>query len=158
MTIEWQHYAATDSYYDELIASAAGPRPAARALCEYLASLSDQELRERKTAAELAILVMGITFTVYTEGGFRKNKLYNELLASVLPHNNVSLTNMKEATAAGCAMSALMALSGKTGMELGKFVNIEHTPVQGVNVTGYEAYKSMWLKLVRAGSTIYEGK
>jgi len=69
MTIEWQHYAATDSYYDELIASATGPRPAARALCEYLASLSDQELRERKTAAELDILVMGITFTVYTEGG-----------------------------------------------------------------------------------------
>ena len=69
MTIEWQHYAATDSYYDELIASATGPRPAARALCEYLASLSDEELRERKTAADLDILVMGITFTVYTEGG-----------------------------------------------------------------------------------------
>lgn len=31
--------------------------------------MSDEELRERKTAAELAILVMGITFTVYTEGG-----------------------------------------------------------------------------------------
>lgn len=69
MTIEWQHYAASGSYYDELIAHATGPRPAARALCEYLASLSDEELRERKTAAELAILVMGITFTVYTEGG-----------------------------------------------------------------------------------------
>ena len=69
MTIEWQHYAATDSYYDELIAYATGPRPAARALCEYLASLSDAELRERKTAADLDILVMGITFTVYTEGG-----------------------------------------------------------------------------------------
>lgn len=69
MTIEWQHYAATDSYYDELIAYATGPRPAARALCEYLASLSDEELRERKTAADLDILVMGITFTVYTEGG-----------------------------------------------------------------------------------------
>ena len=69
MTIEWQRYAATDSYYDELIANATGPRPAARALCEYLASLSDEELRERKTAADLDILVMGITFTVYTEGG-----------------------------------------------------------------------------------------
>jgi len=53
MTIEWQHYAATGSY-DELIDGAAEPRPAARALCEYLASLSDEELRERKTAAERA--------------------------------------------------------------------------------------------------------
>jgi uncharacterized circularly permuted ATP-grasp superfamily protein len=64
MTIEWQQYAAKGSY-DELIDDATGPRPAAQALCEYLASLSDEELRERKTAAELAILVMGITFTVY---------------------------------------------------------------------------------------------
>ena len=68
MTIEWQHYAAP-GFYDELIDNATGPRPAARALCEYLASLSDADLRERKTAAELAILVLGITFTVYTEGG-----------------------------------------------------------------------------------------
>ncbi|MCC7220450.1 MAG: circularly permuted type 2 ATP-grasp protein [Candidatus Contendobacter sp.] len=68
MTIEWQHYSAP-GFYDELIASGSGPRPPARALCEYLASLNDEELRERKTAAELAILVMGITFTVYTEGG-----------------------------------------------------------------------------------------
>lgn len=69
MSIEWRHYAATAAYYDELIAPGTGPRPAARALCEYLASLSDEELSERKTSAELAILVMGITFTVYTEGG-----------------------------------------------------------------------------------------
>jgi uncharacterized circularly permuted ATP-grasp superfamily protein len=58
MTIEWQHYAAP-GFYDELIDNATGPRPAARALCEYLASLSDEDLRERKTAAELAILVHG---------------------------------------------------------------------------------------------------
>jgi len=32
MTIEWQRYTATGSYYDELIASKTGPRPAARAL------------------------------------------------------------------------------------------------------------------------------
>lgn len=68
MTINWQQYAAPGCY-DELIDDHSRPRPAAGALCEYLASLSDEDLRERKTAAELAILVMGITFTVYTEGG-----------------------------------------------------------------------------------------
>src|SRR5690606_31288533 len=45
------------------------PRVAARGLSRYLRSLSDDELRERKDAAELAILVMGITFTVYDEEG-----------------------------------------------------------------------------------------
>jgi L-fuculokinase len=91
---------------------------------------------------------------VYTEGGFRRNKLYNELLASVLPHIGVFLTNMKEATATGCAMSALIALSGKSYSEFGQFVKIEHTPVYGSAVSGYEAYKSMWLALAGAGSTI----
>lgn len=67
MTIDWQHYA-TAGFHDELLAQPGAPRPAAQVLCNYLASLSDEELRERKTAAELAIQVMGITFTVYTEG------------------------------------------------------------------------------------------
>lgn len=97
---------------------------------------------------------MSDTTSVYIEGGFRKNKLYTELLASVLPHNSVLLTNMEEATAAGCAMSALTALSGKSCTELGQFVKIEHVPVCGTAVSGYEAYKSMWLKLTGAGSRI----
>jgi len=68
MTIDWQHYS-TNGFYDELLGGPAQPRPAARVLCHYLGSLSEGELGERKTAAELAIQVMGITFTVYTEGG-----------------------------------------------------------------------------------------
>lgn len=68
MTIDWQHYS-THGFYDELLGGPAQPRPAARVLCHYLGSLSEGELGERKTAAELAIQVMGITFTVYTEGG-----------------------------------------------------------------------------------------
>jgi len=68
MTINWQDYN-SPGFYDELIGAPGVPRPAARILCDYLASLNDDELSERKTAAELAIQVMGITFTVYTEGG-----------------------------------------------------------------------------------------
>ena len=45
------------------------PRDAARFLCHYFRSLSDADLQERKAAAELAIRVMGITFTVYAQGG-----------------------------------------------------------------------------------------
>lgn len=67
MSIEWNKYRAA-GFYDELIQDSGVPRQAATALCQYLSSLSDSDLRERKQAAELAIQVMGITFTVYGEG------------------------------------------------------------------------------------------
>ncbi len=67
MSINWQQYRC-DSAYDELFESSGVPRVAARKLIEYLGGLSAAELDERRIAAELAIKVMGITFTVYSEG------------------------------------------------------------------------------------------
>jgi uncharacterized circularly permuted ATP-grasp superfamily protein len=66
MTINWKEYQ-SDGFFDELVENGKA-RPAATELCKYLASLSDAELLEHRDAAELAILVMGITFTVYSEG------------------------------------------------------------------------------------------
>jgi uncharacterized circularly permuted ATP-grasp superfamily protein len=68
MSIDWQGYDSGDGY-DELIASGGAPREAAEPLCRYLASLSTGEIEERKRAADLSILTMGVTFTVYTEEG-----------------------------------------------------------------------------------------
>lgn len=65
--IDWQHYHCTD-FHDELFAAPGQPRPVARALTEYLARLDAVALAERRRAAELAIKVMGISFTVYAEG------------------------------------------------------------------------------------------
>jgi uncharacterized circularly permuted ATP-grasp superfamily protein len=65
--IDWQRYEPVGGY-DELIASAGQPRPSARQLANYLASLSGRRLQRRQTAAERAIIEMGITFTVYSEG------------------------------------------------------------------------------------------
>ena len=67
MTIDWQAYRA-DDLWDELVTPAGQPRPGAGRLLKALAELSDDEIRERKTAAELAIRSMGITFTVYDDG------------------------------------------------------------------------------------------
>jgi len=67
MSINWQDYP-TDGILDELIAENGQPRPPARALVNYLARLNQDELQERQDAAALAIKVMGITFTVYSEG------------------------------------------------------------------------------------------
>jgi len=68
MTIDWQSYPAAD-VWDELITPKNIARPGAGNLCRTLAGLSDEELAARKTAAELAIRSMGITFTVYTGEG-----------------------------------------------------------------------------------------
>ena len=68
MAIDWKAYS-TKGIFDELLARAGQTRPAARTLCQYLTSLTPDELKARKDAAELAIRIMGITFTVYSESG-----------------------------------------------------------------------------------------
>ena len=68
MAIDWKTYT-TKGIFDELLARAGQPRSPARTLCNYLASLSPDDIKARKDAAELAIRVMGITFTVYSESG-----------------------------------------------------------------------------------------
>ena len=67
MAFDWRQYRG-DAAYDELFDNAGGARPAARSLVEYLQSLSQKDLADRRLAADLAIKVMGITFTVYSEG------------------------------------------------------------------------------------------
>ena len=63
----WKNY--TSSCYDELLDNAGSPRPAAAELTDWLDTLDDQALAERRQAAELAIRQMGITFTVYSDKG-----------------------------------------------------------------------------------------
>ncbi len=68
MSIDWHSYR-TDGFWDELITGSGRARKGAGNLCRVLAGLSDEELAGRRTAAELAIRSMGITFTVYTGEG-----------------------------------------------------------------------------------------
>ena len=67
MTIDWSQYRA-DGLWDELVTPDGRARPGAAKLLDALAAFSDDEVRARKTAAELAIRAMGITFTVYDAG------------------------------------------------------------------------------------------
>ncbi|MDH3406306.1 MAG: circularly permuted type 2 ATP-grasp protein [Gammaproteobacteria bacterium] len=68
MAIRWGGYR-VKGLHDELIRATGKPRPAAVRLCEYLRSLNDAEIEERKQASEAAIRVMGVTFRVYSEEG-----------------------------------------------------------------------------------------
>ena len=66
MAIRWKDYKTT-GLYDELIQSAGRPRDWARPLCKFFSAMKDDELVERRTASEIAIQAMAITFTVYSE-------------------------------------------------------------------------------------------
>ncbi len=65
MAIQWQDYPA-DKTWDELICPSGRARKGVTGLKRMLGALDDDELKERKYAAELAIRSMGITFTVYS--------------------------------------------------------------------------------------------
>jgi uncharacterized circularly permuted ATP-grasp superfamily protein len=64
---DWANYDA-GAFHDELIGPEGQPRAAAGTLAAHLAALSKRMLKTRQDAAERAIMEMGITFTVYSEG------------------------------------------------------------------------------------------
>jgi uncharacterized circularly permuted ATP-grasp superfamily protein len=65
--IDWSAYDPGECF-DAIIDSDGKPRRAAAELARQLGELSPAELADRQQAAENAILEMGITFTVYSEG------------------------------------------------------------------------------------------
>jgi len=67
MKISWKDYDA-DRSFDELFTGSGRARPHARALATHLSRLGPKQLLIRQHAAERAIVEMGITFTVYSEG------------------------------------------------------------------------------------------
>jgi uncharacterized circularly permuted ATP-grasp superfamily protein len=64
----WDDYLITNAY-DEMRCSGNKARPSSHRLSNYLDSLDGSALDARKTAADLAIMEMGITFTVYSDEG-----------------------------------------------------------------------------------------
>ncbi len=69
MSIDWKEYELPEGFYDELISSPGNARQPARQLANYLASLTEEEIQSRKLAAESTIKDMGVSFTVYMDGG-----------------------------------------------------------------------------------------
>jgi uncharacterized circularly permuted ATP-grasp superfamily protein len=68
MSTDWSSYRTTGQH-DELIGPSGGARAAGRSLLRHLSELGGEEIGVRQQAAELAIKVMGVTFTVYHEQG-----------------------------------------------------------------------------------------
>ncbi len=64
----WEDYKITNAY-DEMRCPNSQARPSSKRLSAHLEHLGSTALDQRKTAAELAIMEMGVTFTVYSEEG-----------------------------------------------------------------------------------------
>jgi len=84
-------------------------------------------------------------FDVFTEGGFRRDESYSVLLASAFPNNRKYLTDIEEASALGAAMTAKMALSGKSLNDLSGDFNIIYQEQEKKIFPEMEAYRKTWL-------------
>lgn len=95
--------------------------------------------------------------SVFIEGGFRNNTQYVILLASALPKNHVFLTDMKEATSYGAALTAISANSGTTPDALVPLIHYEKEPVLPLaGLSGFERYRRIWLdQLARHNTPTY---
>src|SRR5690606_11318377 len=57
-----------EGVFDELVDEGGVPRPAARAVCDYLSRLDAGEMHQRRQTIDAAIATMGISFTTYDDG------------------------------------------------------------------------------------------
>jgi uncharacterized circularly permuted ATP-grasp superfamily protein len=80
----WKNYPCS-GFYDELMKAPGEPREAARELYRYLSDLDAKELEEHRIAADVAIQVMGITFTVYSEAGMIDRVWPFDLIPRIIP-------------------------------------------------------------------------
>ena len=91
MQIDWRDYQSGE-FYDELISSPGNPRRAARVLAKHLASLTSDDIAERKLSAELAIKTMGISFTVYSEAGNIDRAWPFDIIPRIIPQREWQVT------------------------------------------------------------------
>jgi sugar (pentulose or hexulose) kinase len=89
---------------------------------------------------------------VFTEGGFRKNRDYNGLLAAALRGNPVKLTDIAEATSLGAAMTAVAALEGCAPDALEGRFEVSYKDVEPMaGADGFAAYREAWHRLMVPG-------
>ena len=85
---------------------------------------------------------------IFTEGGFRKNDRYNNLLAALYPTSKVACTGLQEATAFGAAILAKAALNKTTPMESKYLFQIEQATVSPPSLDGMDAYTSAFMSRI----------
>jgi uncharacterized circularly permuted ATP-grasp superfamily protein len=74
------------TFYDEMFSAAGVPRPHYARIFDKLAGMESAQFEERRQLADLAFLLQGITFTVYSDGTGTERLFPFDLVPRVLPH------------------------------------------------------------------------
>jgi len=77
----------TDNFYDEMFAAPGVPRPHYAKLFNTLADISPEHYDARRKLADLAFLLQGITFTVYSDGAGTERLFPFDLIPRIVPHS-----------------------------------------------------------------------
>ena len=75
------------SYYDEMFAAPGRPRPHYAKMFQKLAAMEPAQFEERRQLADLAFLMQGITFTVYSDGRGTERLFPFDLIPRILPRS-----------------------------------------------------------------------
>ncbi|MBD3322569.1 MAG: carbohydrate kinase [Chitinivibrionales bacterium] len=101
-----------------------------------------------QTKAALGMIGYDGKGTIFTEGGFRKNRTYNALLTALYPESQAALTQMEEATAFGAAILGKAALDKTTPMETSTSFDIKINKVANVAFDGITEYTEAFMGLL----------
>ena len=75
------------SYYDEMFAAPGQPRAYYAKMFQKLAAMAPAQFEERRQLADLAFLMQGITFTVYSDGRGTERLFPFDLIPRILPRS-----------------------------------------------------------------------
>ncbi len=113
---------------------------------EALAVLNLSLAIQTKVSFDRADMTKGMK--VFTEGGFSKNDSYNTLMTSFYPDSDFFLTDLKEASAFGAAITAKAAFEKIDVMSIGELISIDKKSVPRNILTGIEEYYTKFLSLI----------
>ncbi len=113
---------------------------------ETLAVLNLSLAIQTKVSFDRADMTRGMK--VFTEGGFVKNDSYNTLMTSFYPDSEFFLTDLKEASAFGAAITAKAAYEEKDIRSIASFISIDKKPVPKNSLVGLETYYNKFLSLI----------
>lgn len=113
---------------------------------EALAVLNLSLAIQTKVSFDRADMTKGLN--VFTEGGFIKNDSYNTLMTSFYPNSAFFLTDLKEASAFGAAITAKAAYEQIDIQSLGAFISIDKKQVPPNKLIGIETYYDKFLSLI----------
>ncbi|NJN24600.1 MAG: carbohydrate kinase [Cyclobacteriaceae bacterium] len=92
----------------------------------------------------------GITpgMNVFTEGGFAKNDSYNALLTAFYPDSQFFLTDLKQASAFGAAITGKAAYEQADVQSLAKFIRIDKKQVKAGHLENLNKYYERFISLI----------